>query len=77
MSQNWLKKYLTMKPEVKKIFSDLEEYREFCVEYGYVFNEAHLYNERSPWGDMQRRKKGKSVRNNWRNDSRVDLRPTQ
>lgn len=63
----WLKKYLRIKPEVNKIFDDLEEYRGFCVDYGYVFNEADLYNDRSPWGDMNRGRRGKPARDNWSN----------
>ena len=43
----WLNKYLRMKPEVSDIFDDLENYRKFCVSYGYVFDEAHLYSERN------------------------------
>ena len=63
--QNWVKKYLRTKPEVSKIFDDLDEYRTFCVDQGYIFNEADLYNERSPYGDFVRTKKGKWPRDNW------------
>lgn len=59
------KKYLRMKPEVTKIFDDLDEYRQFCVDFGHRYNEADLGNERSPYGDYQRFKKGKMVRDNW------------
>lgn len=66
MSQpNWVKKYLRMKPEVNKIFEELEEYQAFCVRQGYVFDEADLYVERSPYGDFVRTKKGKWPRDNW------------
>lgn len=66
MAQAWLKKYLQIKPEVHQIFDDLAEYREFCREYGYAFDEAHLYKERSPWGDMRRaRASGRPPRDNW------------
>ena len=58
----WLKKYLKMKPEVSKIYEDLENYREFCVKQGYVFDEAHLYNEKTPWGEWQRVLAGKFPR---------------
>lgn len=61
----WIKKYLRMKPEVNRIFEDLEEYKEFCVRQGYPFNEADLYNDRSPFGDLTRTKKGKWPRDNW------------
>lgn len=62
---SWLKKYLTMKPEVAKIFEDLENYRNFCVDFGYKFNEADLYNDKSEYGEYLRFVKGKSVRDNW------------
>lgn len=66
MAQAWLKKYLRMKPEVNQIFDDLEEYRNFCRDHGFVFDEAHLYVERSPWGDMRRSKaSGRPARDNW------------
>lgn len=62
---NWIKKYLRMKPEVSRLFDDLEEYKEFCVRQGYVFDEGDLYNDRSPYGDLARTKKGKWPRDNW------------
>lgn len=67
MSKNpqWVNKYLKMKPEVENIFDSLEKYREFCVTYGFVYNEAHLGNEKSPWADYQRSLKGREPRNNW------------
>jgi hypothetical protein len=39
----WLNKYLTMKPEVTKIFEDLEQYREYCASYMLKFDEKDLY----------------------------------
>lgn len=62
---NYIQKTLVMKPEVSKIFDDLEVYKEFCVEYGHVFNEKHLYDKKSPWGEMQRLNSGRNVNNNW------------
>lgn len=44
----WLKKYLTMKPEVTKVFNDLEEFHDFCRFEMLPFNEANLYNRASP-----------------------------
>ena len=67
---NWVKKYLRMKPEVNRIFDDLDEYRAFCVKQGYIFDESDLYNERSPYSDMLRSKKGKYPRDNWGYDAR-------
>lgn len=44
------KKYLRMKPEVKTIFDDLDEFRDFVrMQYPQVrFNEADLYKNSSP-----------------------------
>lgn len=65
MAAKWLKKYLTMKPEVSQIFEDLDNYRKFCVNYGHVFDEKNLYNERTSWGEYQRSIKGREPRNMW------------
>ena len=43
----WLKKYLTMKPEVTKIYDDLEKLHDFCRFEMLPFNEADLYNRNS------------------------------
>ena len=34
-------------PRVNQIFDDLERFKDFCVEYGYRFDEAFLYNMRN------------------------------
>ena len=47
IAASWLKKYLTMKPEVNQIYDDLDAYREFCVKQGYNFDERHLYHEKN------------------------------
>lgn len=65
MAAKWLKKYLVMKPEVNQIFDELDKYREFCVTYGYAYDERHLNNEKTPWGEYQRSLRGKEPRNNW------------
>lgn len=65
MAQEWLKKYLRCKPEVTQIFNDLEEYLNFCKLHGYVYDESHLYNEKTAWGEMQRVKRGKTPKDNW------------
>lgn len=33
--------------KVNQIFEDLEKYLDFCKEYGYKYDEADLYNQRS------------------------------
>lgn len=65
MAQEWLTKYLRLKPEVEEIFDELEGYLEFCKKQGYVYDEAHLHNEKTPWGEWQRVKAGKPPRDNW------------
>jgi hypothetical protein len=60
-----VKKHFRMKPEVVKIFDELDEYLRFCVNFGHVYDESDLGNERSPYGDYLRFKKGKIVRDNW------------
>jgi hypothetical protein len=65
MSKDRFKKYFRMTHEVTTIFDDLDKYREFCVEYGYPFDERHLYNEKTPWGEYARVQRGKYPRNNW------------
>jgi hypothetical protein len=44
---NWIKKYLTMKPEVSKIFTDLEKFHDFCRIELLPFDESNLYNRNS------------------------------
>jgi hypothetical protein len=59
------KKYFVMKPEVNRIFDELDQYRQFCVDYGFPFNEAHLGNDYSPYSDFKRWQHGKNPRDNW------------
>ena len=51
-----------MKEAVKKIFDDLDEYQDFCRIYGRVFNEAHMYKERTPYDDFLKWKDTGKVR---------------
>lgn len=59
-----------MKDQMTKLFDDLDNYRNFCREYGYVFNEAHLYKGDTPWGQYSRWRRGDRVVDNWKKDSR-------
>ena len=65
MANENLKKYLRMSREVTNLFDDLDEYLVFCKKQGYVYDEAHHYNEKTPWGEMQRVKAGKHPKDNW------------
>ena len=84
MAQEWLRKYLTMKPEVSKVFDDLEAYHDYCRIELCEFNPAHLYDRsnvnykafldsqrpRRPWVDRGERKpyQGKNPRPQYNND---------
>lgn len=53
-------------PRVKQIFEDLEKYRDFCVDYGFVFDESTLYDMRNyVYRQHTKQLAGKSVRSNW------------
>jgi hypothetical protein len=50
----WLNKYLTMKPEVNKIFNDLDNYLDWCRFNLEPFDPANLYKENTNWGKFAR-----------------------
>lgn len=57
-------------PKVIEIFEQLEQFKEVCVENGYVFNEAHLGDMNSfPYRQFQRVSSGKTSRNCWEEDA--------
>ena len=49
----WLAKYLTMKPEVSKIFNDLETWHDHCRFEMIDYNPADLYKSKA-YKDWQR-----------------------
>jgi hypothetical protein len=57
-------------PEINKIFDELEYYREFCVEFGYVFHEEDLLNFKSPYAQFDRYRRGQRVTNMWKEDAK-------
>jgi hypothetical protein len=58
-------------PRVTEIFEDLDHYRDFCVDYGYRYNEADLYNFRSyAWQQYSKYSQGKNAKNMWWEDAR-------
>jgi hypothetical protein len=64
---------ITIKPNPKttQILDDLEQFLEFCRNYGYKFNEADLYNWKSyAYQQFNKLQQGKSVKNMWMQDSR-------
>lgn len=53
-------------PRVRQIFDDLEKYQEFCVDYGYKFNEATLYDQREfSYRQHLKHLAGKNPKNCW------------
>jgi len=68
----WLNKYLTMKPDVVKVFDDLDVYLDFCRFELRDFNPSHLYDKTNenykaflnsqrpqrPWQDRKPRNNG-------------------
>ena len=70
MAQEWLKKYLRLKPEVEQIFEDLERYFQFCRNYGYPYDERDLYHERSPYGEYLKMVRGREPWDQWRTPKR-------
>lgn len=61
---------LKTNPKVTEIFEQLTQFKEVCVENGYVFNEAHLGDMNSfPYRQFQRVSANKSARNCWEEDA--------
>ena len=56
-------------PRTDQVWKDLEAYREFCVDYGYRFNEGDLYNMRTyPFQQFNKFRNGKNCKNQWEFD---------
>ena len=52
-----------------KIFEDLEKFLEFCRDYGYKFDEAELYSNKSnSYRNYSKYLAGKPVKNMWEQD---------
>jgi len=60
-------------PRVAHIFNDLEKYLDFCVNYGYKFDESDHYSNKSHiYRQYTKYLTGKPVKNNWETDAKVD-----
>ncbi len=58
-------------PRVAEIFDHLERFQEFCVDYGYRYNESDLYNFKSyAWQQFNKFAQGKNAKNMWSEDMR-------
>lgn len=59
-------------PRVQQIFEDLENYLEFCKDYGYKFDESTLYDMRSfAYRQYQKMTSGKPAKDQWMEDSKA------
>ena len=60
-----------MSNQVNKIFEDLEKFRDFCVEYGYRYDESALYNMRNyAFQQFMKFSGGKQAKNMWVEDAK-------
>ena len=58
-------------PRALAIMEDLDLFREFCVDYGYRYNEADLYNFKAyAWQQYNKFTQGKNAKNMWIEDAR-------
>ena len=58
-------------PRVAEIFDDLDNFREFCQDFGYRYNEADLYNFKTyAWQQFAKYSTGKNAKNMWSEDTR-------
>jgi hypothetical protein len=58
-------------PKVRQIFNDLEKYKTFCIDYGYKFDEAHLYDMRVySYRQHTKQLAGKHPKDQWAEDTR-------
>jgi len=58
-------------PRTNQVLDDLEKFRDFCVEYGYRFDEAFLYNMRNyAYQQYSKFTAGKNFKDQWEADQR-------
>lgn len=60
-----------MNVATKKVFEDMENFLDFCREFGYRFNQGDLYNFKSyAWQQYNKFINGKNAKNMWDEDAR-------
>jgi hypothetical protein len=58
-------------PRALAIVEELDRFREFCVDYGYRFNEGDVFNFKSyAWQQYNKFTQGKNAKNMWEEDAR-------
>jgi hypothetical protein len=61
-------------PRVRQIFDDLEKYLEFTIEFGYKYNEADLYDNKSyVFRQYNKYVTGKPVKNMWELNGKAEV----
>lgn len=57
--------------KVQQVFEDLQKYLEFCVDYGYKYDESTLYDQRSnAFRQYTKFLSNKPFRNCWEEDAK-------
>lgn len=57
--------------QINQIFDDLENYRNFCRDYGYRYDEAELYSNKSfVFRQFTKFLSGKPAKDMWEQDSK-------
>lgn len=60
-------------PRTTMVFEDLEKYLDFCRMFGYKYDEADLYNNKSHiYRQYNKFLTGKEVKDMWEVDNKVD-----
>ena len=60
-------------PKVQQIFEDLEKFLDFCVTYGYPYDEKELNKDKSfVFRQFTKYLQGKPVKDNWELDAKTE-----
>ena len=58
-------------PRVLQTLDELDQFRDFCVDYGYRFREEDLFNFKAyAWQQYNKFTQGKNAKNMWDEDAR-------
>ena len=58
-------------PRVLQTLDELDQFRDFCVDYGYKFREEDLFNFKAyAWQQYNKFSQGKNAKNMWVEDAR-------
>ena len=63
-----------MSNAIKRVFDDLDDYKRFCKEFGWAYDEADLYREDAAgYAEYKRFKSGTRIPKNWMRDAKFRL----